>query len=208
MEREKLIEITINSLKNNNMEAVYLKDVKKIKPFLDDYILPGSTVSFGGSVTLKETGIYDHLKNWEADHKIRLLDRDLEGVDKEAIARESFYSDYYLTGSNAVTKNGYLYNVDGNGNRVAAMIFGPKKVIVVVGVNKLVETKEQAEERIRNISAPKNAQRLNLDTPCAVSAKCSDCKSDDRICCTYTFLGRQRTKDRIMVVILGDSFGY
>lgn len=206
--KNELLQQTMENLKRNNMEAVYLQDVNQLNRFLKDYISSGATVSFGGSVTLKETGTYDYLCRLDQEDKIRLLDRDQEGADKESIHRESFFCDYYLTSSNAITKNGYLYNVDGNGNRVAAMIFGPKKVLVIVGENKLVETKQDAEKRMREIAAPQNAQRLKLKTPCAVTGSCMDCESPERICCAYTLLGPQRVKGRITVVILGQSFGY
>ena len=167
MERKELIELTMRNLKRNNMDAVYVANKEELKQTLKRYFKEGDMVTFGGSMTLKETGVYHYLKELGEAGTIDFLDRDVEGADVQSIFRSAFSSDVYVTSTNALTKNGWLFNVDGNGNRVAAMIFGPKSVVVIAGYNKIVETKEEAEERVRKIAAPKNAQRLHLDTPCA-----------------------------------------
>ena len=208
MERNALIQTTMENLRRNNMTAVYVENKEELKKILAGYINQGDTVTFGGSMTLKETGTYDYLKGLGENGKIEFLDRDLEGADVQCIFRRAFCSDVYVTSTNALTKNGWLYNVDGNGNRVAAMIFGPKSVLVIVGVNKIVESKEEAEERVKKIAAPKNAQLLHMNTPCAKTGVCMECMSEDRICCSYTFLGKQRVKDRIKVIIIGEEYGY
>ena len=208
MEQKELIEQTLQNLKRNNMDAVYVEDVGQLREVVRQSIAAGDTVTFGGSVTLKETGVYDMLRQMGDDGAIDFLDRDLEGADVQDIYRRAFCSDVYLTSANAITKNGWLYNVDGNGNRVAAMIFGPKRVLVIAGCNKIVETKEEAQQRVEKIAAPKNAQRLQLDTPCAKTGECMHCMSDQRICCSYTFLGKQRIKDRIRVILVGEPLGY
>ena len=122
--------------------------------------------------------------------------------------REAFFCDTYLTGTNAVTEEGELYNVDGNGNRVSAMIFGPKSVIVVAGYNKIVPNLEAARKRVREVSAPANAVRLDTKTPCKIIGTCRDCHSDERMCCSYVTLGQQRIKGRIKVIIVGESLGF
>jgi L-lactate utilization protein LutB len=202
---------TMDNLKKNNMDAVFLENKNDLPKLLSQYLKDGDEVTFGGSMTLFETGVMDYLKDLDAAGRIRLLDRNAEGNTADDVAeiyREAFCSDVYFTSSNAVTQNGYLYNVDGNGNRIAAMIFGPKSVIVIVGYNKLVATKEEAMERVQKIAAPKNAMRLHMNTPCAKTGECMHCMSEDRICCNYTFFGKQRTKNRIKVVILGEEYGY
>ena len=126
----------------------------------------------------------------------------------DEIFRKSFFSDTYLTSTNAITENGELYNVDGYGNRVAAMIYGPKSVIVVAGINKIVKDLDQAVERVKRIAAPANSIRLDKNTPCTKTGYCVDCKKDDRICCSYTVLGHQKQKNRIKVILVGESLGY
>ncbi|HEX2938029.1 MAG TPA: lactate utilization protein, partial [Ruminiclostridium sp.] len=177
--------------------------LKKAKELIKD----GDTVSVGGSMTLFETGIIDYLKSGRFNY----LDRYADGLaheDREKIFRESFFADDYFTSSNVVTEEGELYNVDGSGNRVSAMIFGPKSVIVVVGYNKIVSDREAAIERVRKIAAPANAARLSCKTPCAKKGECMDCKTDARICCSYVFLGQQRENGRIKVIIAGEPLGY
>lgn len=203
-----LIDTTLENLRKNNMEAVFVPNKEQLIETMKQYIKQGDSVAFGGSMTLKETGVYDYFKKWGDEGKITFLDRDAEGANVPKIMRDAFCSDVYLVSTNALTKNGWLYNVDGNGNRVAAMIFGPKSVIVVVGYNKLVHTKEEAIERVQKIAAPKNAQRLHTGTPCEKTGECMHCMSERRICCSYTFLGRQRVKNRIKVIIVGEEYGY
>ena len=125
-----------------------------------------------------------------------------------AIHHEAFNADIYLTSTNAMTTDGCLYNIDGNGNRVAAMIYGPKDVYVVAGVNKIFESEEEAIDHIKNVSAPANAIRLHRQTGCAVAGKCVNCMSDQRICASYVKLARQGNKDRIHVIIMRQELGY
>ena len=124
------------------------------------------------------------------------------------IMRKAFVSDSFLSSSNAITENGELYNVDGNGNRVAAMIYGPKQVVVVVGVNKIVNDIDEAVARVVKVAAPKNTVRLERATPCVKTGVCGHCRSEDRICCSYVTLAQQRVPDRIKVVIVDEELGY
>ena len=110
--------------------------------------------------------------------------------------------------SNAITENGELYNVDGNGNRVAALVWGPKSVIVVAGYNKIVKDIDEAKTRVREIAAPSNAARLGCDTPCTKTGHCMDCSSSKRICATTVITGRQRVENRIKVILVGEELGY
>ena len=124
------------------------------------------------------------------------------------IYRKSFFCDTYFASANAITEKGEIYNVDGNGNRVAAILYGPEKVILIVGVNKIVSDVEEAIKRNKEISGPANAKRLNTATPCAKVGKCMDCRSNDRICCEYTLIKRQRTSNRIHVIFVNESIGF
>lgn len=198
---------TMESLESNNMEAYYVKDEVELLKKLDVFLKSGDTVSVGGSMTLFETGIIDYLKHKD----VNFLNRYKEGItpnEVQEIYRNTFFADAFFVSSNAVTEQGELYNVDGNGNRVAAMIYGPKTVIVIVGINKLVKDLDSAVNRIKAISAPANAKRLNKNTPCTKVGYCMDCSSGERICNDYVLIKRQNKKGRIKVIIVGKELGY
>lgn len=204
---DKRVERTIENFKKHNMDAYCIKDkislINKISEILED----GNTVAVGGSMTLFETGVIDFLRNGN----YKFLDRYKEGLTSEGIKnvfRESFSADAYLVSSNAITEEGELYNVDGNGNRVAAMLYGPDKVIVVVSYNKIVKNIDEAIKRNREISAPANCVRLSRKTPCTEVGYCMDCKSPDRICNDYVVIKRQGVKGRIHILILEGDYGY
>ena len=158
-------------------------------------------------MTLFETGIIDLLRSGS----YKFLDRYQQGLSPDDIMniyRQSFCADAYLVSSNAITENGELYNVDGNSNRVAAMLYGPKSVIVVAGYNKIVKDIEAAKARLEEVAAPANCVRLNMGTPCTTAGKCCHCNSEGKICCDTVIMGRQRTKDRIKVILVGEELGY
>ncbi|WP_432661909.1 lactate utilization protein [Wukongibacter baidiensis] len=204
---DKRITRTMESLKKNNMDAYYVKDEKSLIQKIGELISDGDIVSVGGSMTLFETGVIDMLRSG----KYNFLDRYSPGLAKEDIKeiyRKSFSADVYFASSNALTEAGELYNVDGTGNRVATMIYGPDSVIVIVGVNKIVRDVDEAIERNKRMAAPANAKRLDRKTPCASLGYCTDCDSPDRICNNYTLIRRQGQQGRIKVIIVGKSFGY
>ncbi|MEA3422938.1 MAG: lactate utilization protein [Bacillota bacterium] len=198
---------TAENLKKNNITPHIIDNLEELHKTIKTLISPNDIVALGGSMTLFETGVIDLLRN--GDYK--LLDRYEKGLNPEDIRKiflNSFYSDAYFTSTNALTTDGVLYNIDGTGNRVAAMLYGPKKVIVIVGVNKIVNNLDEAENRLRNFTAPANARRLNLKTPCASTGICSDCDSPDRICSDFVMIKRQRTPNRMHVLLLKDAYGY
>ncbi|WP_446899380.1 lactate utilization protein [Clostridium sp. LBM24168] len=204
---EQRIRRTMENLEKNNMDAYLVDNEKGLLEKLKLLIKEGNTVSVGGSMTLFETGVIGFLRNG----KYNFIDRYKNGLKPEEIKdifRRSFFCDDYITSSNAVTENGELYNVDGNGNRVAAMIYGPEQVIVIIGVNKIVKNLEEAIERVKYNAAPANTKRLNLDTPCTKVGYCIDCKAEGRICNDYVLIKRQNVKGRIKVIILNKDFGY
>lgn len=201
---DKRVERTIKSLQNNRMEAYYVESSAKALELIKKLCPEGTQVGFGGSMTLDESGVMKLLRSGSYD----LLDRDAEGVDPIAVMRQMFTCDTYFTSSNAITEEGELYNVDGNGNRVAAMLYGPKSVIVVVGYNKIVRDLEDATLRVRGMAAPANTIRLGRKTPCVITGTCEDCHGEDRICCDYVVMSHQRIKDRIKVIIVGEQLGY
>ena len=198
---------TLESLRKNNMESFLINTHEELISKIEELVDANSKVSFGGSMTLFETKVMEHLRSG----RYELLDRYKEGLTQKEIKkifRESFFCDAYFTSTNAITEEGELYNVDGNGNRVAAMLFGPEKVILVVGVNKIVKNIDEAVIRNREISAPANAKRLNKMTPCTKVGYCVDCKGSDKICREFTVISSQGNKDRIHVIFINDNIGY
>lgn len=198
---------TMENLRLNKMKPYFAQTREELFGIVRDLVKSDKLITSGGSITLKESGIIDLLNSEFARAYLdRSAAKDREEV--EEIMRKAFVSDTFLTSSNAITENGELYNVDGNGNRVSAMIFGPKQVIIVAGINKIVKDLDEARERVEKIAAPKNTVRLEKNTPCARTGKCEHCHSDDRICCSYVTLAQQRVPDRIKVIIVNDSLGY
>lgn len=209
-------ESVAEALRRNNMAAYCVKTKEEVVPLVKQLIPAGATVAVGGSVSLFESGVMELLKSGE----YRFLDRYAEGLTPEeqtAVFAKSLTADVFLCSANAVTAAGELYNVDGRANRVASLAYGPQSVILVVGSNKIVEDIPAAVRRVKTVAAPLNAKRLNCQTYCAVNGRCiaaeSDnctdgCSSPDRICAHYLISGRQRVKDRIQVILVGESLGY
>mgnify|MGYP000028474681 CR=1 FL=1 len=190
----------------NHIELLFLDNKQELLNYLDSLLKDDQTVGVGGSMTLFETGVINYLRN----KPVRFLDRYQEGLSRDEIEdvfHQSLLADVYLTSSNAIDRNGNLYNIDGNGNRVAAMIYGPKKVIVIVGMNKIFDDEDSAIQHIKNISCPANALRLHKNTPCVQVGKCVDCQSDDRICSAYVKIARQPLS-RMTVLVINEELGY
>jgi L-lactate utilization protein LutB len=210
---EMQVKKTIENLKKNNMQACFVHSRSEVADKVAELINEGDTVAVGGSVTLFETGVIDLLRNG----KYNFIDRYAQGVDTRQIFLDSFSADVYLASSNAVTMKGELYNVDGNSNRVAAILYGPPSVILIVGHNKIVPDLKAAVRYVKQISAPANAVRLNCQTYCASAGVCqgmdddnmtSGCGGNSRICCNYVVCARQRVPGRIKVIIVGEPCGY
>jgi hypothetical protein len=201
------VEKVISNLEKHNMKGIFVKDEDELKEVLKDLIQEGSVVGVGDSVTLQETGVLDFLRAGNYD----FLDKYREGItgeEKKKIYIQNFTSDTFMCSTNAITEEGVLYNIDGNGSRVAPMIYGPKQVIIVAGINKVVRNMEDAENRVRNYAAPIDARRLGRDTPCTKIGHCVDCKSPNRICNDFVTITGQFVKDRIKVIIVNKSLGY
>ncbi len=211
---EEKIKKTMLSLKKNNILPFYVETKTEVVPLIESLIKEGDTVAVGGSMSLFETGVIELLRSG----KYTFLDRyveNLQRADIDEIYRKSYYADCYFCSSNAVTVNGELYNVDGNSNRISAIAYGPKSVIMVVGINKIVENIDEAVLRVKNIAAPLNTKRLSCDTYCAKNGHCvkndtsyEGCDSPGRICCSRLICDKQRVKDRIKVILVGESLGY
>jgi L-lactate utilization protein LutB len=204
------------ALESNNMAFYFAEDKAQAKDIVESLLTENETIATGGSVTLEECGIMSLLRSG----KYNFIDRDTYPAEQKAEAyQKAFGADSYLCSANAITENGELYNVDGNGNRVACIVYGPKQVIAVVGCNKIVKDIPSAIERVKRISAPINTARLHCDTYCSKVGECvsmsksnpsmaEGCDSDSRICCSYLVSARQRKKDRIKVIIVAEDLGY
>ncbi len=203
----KQIEKVIDSLEKNNMKGIFVKDEDELLEVIQELIEEGSVIGVGDSATLQETGVLEFLRSGN----YTFLDKYRKGItseEKKRIYIQNFSADTFLCSTNALTEEGELYNIDGNGSRVAPMIYGPKQVIIVAGINKLVRNKEEAEKRVRNYAAPIDANRLNKDTPCTKLGHCVDCKSPNRICNDFVTITGQFVKDRIKVIIVAKALGY
>lgn len=194
----------IRNLRLHQFETSILEKKEHVLPFLEAQIERGSSVAVGGSMTLAECGVID----WLRTGQVSFIDRYQPGIDVNEAFRRGLSADVFLMSSNAVTLEGELVNTDGTGNRVSALIFGPKKVYVVVGINKLVFTREEAQDRIRQKAAPMNCERLNRDTPCRVVGECVDCNVAQRICSANVVLSRSHVPGRIHIVFVKEALGY
>jgi len=195
----------------NNFETFIVESPDAAKSIVLEKIIPKlapKSVSWGGSITFVATGLYDLLKKNNNLTVLDTYDKNLspeEGLERR---RQSLLVDLFITGSNAVTEAGQLVNLDMFGNRICGITFGPKNVIVMVGRNKIVPDLDEAMFRIKNYAAPVNAMRLDKKTPCAKTSFCSDCKSPDRICNTWTITEKSFPKGRVKVVLINQDLGF
>lgn len=203
---EKTAATVIKNLEKRQMEGYYFATAKEAVEKAMSLLAENATVGFGGSMTLVETGMLDALR---ACPSIHLLDRDaVPAEEKDNIFRQCLLSDTYFMSSNAITTEGELINIDGNGNRVAALIYGPKEVILLAGMNKIVPSVEEAVNRVRNVATPPNCIRLHKQTPCSVTGICGDCFSSDCICNQIVITRRSGIKGRIKVLLIGEGLGF
>ena len=200
------VQEVITALRKRQMEGAFVPNKEEALKTVLSLIPEGSKVGYGGSLTLDELGIKEALKKGN----YQLIDRGRPGISEEelfSLRRESLLTDVFLCSTNALTRDGKMVNIDGSGNRLAALTFGPKKVIVVAGINKIVDDVERGLERVRNYTAPLHARRRGWDLPCAKTGRCVDCRSPRRICCTVTVTEYQREKGRITVILVGETLG-
>ena len=193
----------IEGLKSRNMSGYYAKDKEAAKELALSLIPEGSSVTMGGAMSAHETGLVEALKAGNYN----FIDRD-EYEDKRAAMLKAYDADVFLSSVNAMTEDGVLINIDGNSNRVSAIAQGPKKVVFIVGMNKICYDVDGALKRARNVAAPINAQRFGLNTPCSKTGACMDCKSPDTICCQFLMTRYSRHKDRIHVILVNDNLGF
>lgn len=197
----------IQALKQRNMEASYAATKEEALEQALAWVPEGSCIGWGGSVSIDAIGLKDAVRQGN----YRVIDRDTaaNAEEKEAMYRRILADcDYFLTSTNAISQDGVLVNIDGTANRLAAMCYGPRHVLYIVGMNKVVATAEDALHRARNEAAPINAMRFGLKTPCSKTGCCYDCKSPDTVCCQILFTRFNHTPGRVKVILVDDSLGY
>lgn len=198
---------TIDNLGKNHMAGYYVESIFQLHELIRKLMPEGQTVGCGDSVTLEQTGVYEYVR----DHHYNFLDKHQEGLsheEKRELYLKNFRADTFLTGINAVTADGKLFNIDGNGSRVAPIIYGPKQVIAVVGTNKIAKSVDDAILRTRQIAAPLDAKRLGKETPCTKLGRCIDCHHSQRICNDFVLITGQFEKERIKVIFIDGNYGY
>jgi L-lactate utilization protein LutB len=198
------------ALEANNFEVFLADNGAEAKRIVQEEILPktgAKTVSWGGSMTFTATGLHDALKSAAGLEVVDTFDKSKSSEEKLELRRQALLSDLFITGTNAVTEDGMLVNLDMIGNRVGALTFGPKHVVILVGRNKIVSDLDEAMWRIRNYVAPINAMRLDKKVPCVKTSYCEDCKSPDRICNTWTITEKSYPKGRVKVVLINEDLG-
>ena len=203
---ERLAKTIIKNLERRHMQGFYCKTAQEAVKKVSELIEDGSSVTWGGTMTVRDLGIPDYLKNRGT---LEVLDRDMVETpeEKQAMYLRAFSTDVYLSSANAISEDGVIVNIDGNGNRVAAITWGPKKVIFVIGLNKVAQTVESALARARSTASPVNAARFDINTPCQMDGICHNCKSPDSIC-NYVHFLRNSPKGRHLVVLVGEDLGY
>ena len=200
---ELLAQKVIKGLQSRNMSGYYAPDRKAALELALSLIPAGSSATMGGGMSVYEIGLVDALKKGD----YTFIDRN-EIADKRAAMLAAYDADVFLASCNAITEDGVLVNIDGNANRVSAIAQGPKKVVFIVGINKVCSDVDGALKRARNVAAPTNAQRFGLSTPCAKTGACLNCKSPDTICCQFLITRFSRHPGRIHVILVNDNLGF
>ena len=198
-----LAQKVIKGLASRNMTGYYAGSREAALRLALALVGEGASVTMGGAMSAHEIGLVDALKAGN----YHFIDRDAY-EDKRAAMLAAYDADVFLSSANAITEDGQLVNIDGNANRVSAICQGPKKVVSIVGMNKVCPDLDSAMKRARNVAAPINAQRFGLDTPCCKTGSCMDCKSPDTICCQFLITRFSRHKDRIHVILVNDNLGF
>lgn len=206
MRNEVLGARVVKALEARNMEAYYVKTKEEALEKALELIPEGSSVSWGGTMSAREIGLTKSLH--EGNYVVYDRDEKETREEKEEVAHQALNCDFFLGSVNALSEDGVMVNIDGNGNRVAAFVYGPQNVLLVVGMNKVVKTEADAMSRARNEAAPINAQRFGIDTPCVKNGSCFDCKKSECICCQILITRYSRTAKRMKVILVDEDLGY
>ncbi len=207
IKRNKMLgEKIIAGLKSRNMEGFYAESKEEALKIALDMIPEGSSVAWGGSMSIAEIGLRQAI--CEGNYKEYNRENAKTPEEKRAIELATYDVDYFLTSANAISEDGVLVNIDGNANRVSAIAYGPHHVIMIIGMNKVVKDVENAVSRARNEAAPINAQRFNLNTPCSKTGACFDCKMPSTICCQFLITRYSKHPGRIKIILVNDELGF
>ena len=213
------IQKLFKNLEKNKMQPIFAENCAEAVKIVKDMLFDGCVITAGGSMSLNESGIWQLIN----DKKYNFLDRsrkDISPKQQQECFKAAIGADFFFCSTNAITENGELLNVDGFANRISSIAFGPKKVVMIIGINKIVPDLKSAFLRVKKIAAPKNCVRLNIGNPCAKLGHCvsllnnpdpdfaDGCQKDTRICCDYLISALQRQKDRITVVLVNENLGY
>jgi len=204
---DQIMSRAVKALEKHDFQAASFKTREALIAETMRFVRPGMIVGAGGSMTLRELGLFDRLR----DNDVRLLDHWKEGLTKEEVSEmriQHMTCNLFLTSANAITEKGEIVNMDGMGNRINSMTFGPDQVIIIAGYNKIVPDIDSAIERIKRIAAPMNAKRLQLLLPCAETGYCHDCQSDLRICRLLSIMLRRPGNTKISIFLLGEELGF
>lgn len=203
---ENVANTIIKNLEKRQMEGHYCKDKKSALKKALELMPKGSSIGWGGSMTVLETGLMDAIQN--GDYKIINREEAKTTEEQRKIYGEICCSDFFLMSTNAITIDGELINIDGRGNRVAFLCYGPENVLILAGMNKVVSDVESGFKRVRDIASPPNTVRLNKKTPCSITGRCSDCYSPDCICGQFVMTRRSIVPNRIKIILIGEELGY
>ena len=200
---ELLAQKVIDGLKSRNMEGFYAADREEALKLALELIPEGSSVTMGGCMSAVEIGLVDALRSGSYDY----IDRD-HAEDRRAAVLKAYDAGWFIASANGMTEDGVIVNIDGSANRVSAIAHGPKHVLFIVGMNKICKDVDHAMKRARNVAAPINAQRFGLNTPCAKTGSCMNCKSPDTICCQFLITRFSRQAERVKVILVNDDLGF
>lgn len=203
---EKRAQVLVKNLKSRHFDAYYCASKEEALQKALELIPDGASVGWGGAMSAQQIGLMDAVKSGP----YKAIDRDLCPTmeEREQAMKNALLADVFLTGANALSLDGQMVNIDGTGNRLAAINWGPKEVLVIAGMNKVADTLEDAIRRARTVAAPMNAQRFSVQTPCSVNAACADCKSESCICNQILVTRHCRPVGRIKFVIVGEDLGF
>ena len=206
MRNEVLGNRVVKALESRNMEAYYVKTKEAALAKALELIPEGSSISWGGTMSAQEIGLTDvlHKGNYDVYDREQVETRE----EKEKIAHQALNCDFFIGSTNALSEDGVLVNVDGNANRVAAFAYGPKNVLLIVGMNKVVKTEADAMSRARNEAAPINAQRFGVNTPCVKNGSCFNCKSPQCICCQILITRFSKVPKRTKIILVDENLGF
>ncbi len=205
LRNEKLGAKVVKAMESRHFEAYYCGTKEEALKKALELIPEGSVVAWGGSVTMNEIGLSEALHSGN----YQLIDRDAAPPEeRRKLMRQGLLADYFISGANAVSEDGEIVNIDGMGNRVGAIVYGPDHVVIIAGMNKVAKTLEDAVKRARTIAAPINKQRFGGTTPCAKTGSCGDCKAEDCICCQMLVTRVCRPAGRIKVILVGEDLGF